>query len=154
MVGLVSILPEAQSPGLCGLKFSHSTSLPPVSELVSALLGAEGWCGWWGALDSNRTVTHSVFDPVTSWALLSSSVKDTAQLRWGSRPSAWLTAGPGDALLGGHPVHGRCSAASVAPVHSMPVACFLSSFLPTKDVSRHCRMSPGGTLIPGGEPLG
>lgn len=49
--GLVSILPEAQSPGLCGLKFSHSTSLPPVSELVSAhswepragVAGGEPW---------------------------------------------------------------------------------------------------------------
>lgn len=62
-------------------------SWPPVFESVAGVLGAEGWSGWWGALETlilTRSDSQYGFGPVPPWVAVSSSVEETAWLGSGT----------------------------------------------------------------------
>ena len=59
----------------------YLASWPPVFESVAGVLGAEGWSGWWGALEIlilTRSDSQYGFGPVPPWVPVSSSVEETA----------------------------------------------------------------------------
>lgn len=63
------------------LRVLSPASWPPVFESVAGVLGAEGWSGWWGALEIlilTRSDSQYGFGPVPPWVPVSLSVEETA----------------------------------------------------------------------------
>lgn len=85
-------LPKAPSPAIMNcldLRVLSPSTWPACHQSLSVtgVLGAEGWSGWWGALEIlilTRSDSQYGFGPVPLWAPVSSSVEETAWLGSGT----------------------------------------------------------------------